>query len=184
MRPIARQSARLANHSRASSRSGTTSLLCVSNGQHIRSFNNTAPRTSDVRPPNGTPERHAWQDREHEDPRRPENGAVKSEPEQAGEAETAEAKVTSEARRPLRRGTIRQARRASEVPRPPPIPAWFLKHNVYPVRDSPLEAVGRPESNEVLRCVDASTGHTLFTLPYYEALTAPPTTVIRGKEVD
>ena len=36
----------------------------------------------------------------------------------------------------------------------------------------------------VLRCVDGSTGHTLFNLLYYEPPVAPVCTVIRGKEMD
>lgn len=52
----------------------------------------------------------------------------------------------------------------SEVPKPPPLPEWFLKHNVLlvPEKSSSGAAGGRQ-----LRCVDAHTGHTLFHIPYY-----------------
>ncbi|TKA82718.1 hypothetical protein B0A55_01286 [Friedmanniomyces simplex] len=171
MRPIARQSARLASHTIP----------------HIRSFNSTARQTSDARPPNGTPEYITWQEQQREEQRRADNGVVKPEPERTNtEAETGEAKTGSESRKPLRR-TLRQApptRRATEVPKPPPIPDWFLRHNVYLAKDSAPESATGVGPRDVLRCVDAATGHTLFTVPYYEPPELPMTTLVRGKEVD
>ncbi|KAK5712723.1 hypothetical protein LTR15_011715 [Elasticomyces elasticus] len=161
MRPLARQSIRLA---RTSSRNRTP---------YTRPFTSTARQSTDVRPPNGdTPEHIPEQQR-----RATENGVPK--PAEA-ERET-ETKTTTEVRKPMRK-TLRQsssfARRPTEVPKPPPVPEWFLEHNVYLAVATDEAEAG---TKEVLRCVDAETGHTLFTLPYYEA---PPTLLIRGKEVD
>ncbi|KAK5678968.1 hypothetical protein LTS10_008623 [Elasticomyces elasticus] len=161
MRPLARQSIRLA---RTSSRNRTP---------YTRPFTSTARQPTDVRPPNGdTPEHIPEQQR-----RATENGVPK--PAEA-ERET-ETKTTSEVRKPMRK-TLRQsssfARRPTEVPKPPPVPEWFLEHNVYLSVATDEAAAG---SKEVLKCVDAETGHTLFTLPYYEA---PPTLDIRGTDVD
>jgi hypothetical protein len=50
------------------------------------------------------------------------------------------------------------------VPKPPPLPEWFLKHNVLLV---PEEAGKDEQGARQLRCVDAQTGHTLFHVPYY-----------------
>ncbi|KAK4903186.1 hypothetical protein LTR27_000114 [Elasticomyces elasticus] len=161
MRPLARQSIRLA---RTSSRNRTP---------YTRPFTSTARQPTDVRPPNGdTPEHIPEQQR-----RATENGV----PKPAETERETETKTTTEVRKPMRK-TLRQsssfARRPTEVPKPPPVPEWFLEHNVYlSVATDEVEA----GTKEVLKCVDAETGHTLFTLPYYEA---PPTLLIRGKDVD
>ena len=186
MRPLARQSARLASHSRASSRSRVRQS-CIAAPQHPRSFSSTARQTSDRPPPNGTPEHTAWQEQQRDERRRTENAPTKPEPEpqRTDEAENGETKVNGEGRRGMTKRTrVQQARRASEVPKPPPIPDWFMKNNVHLVRDTVSESAEQHWTKEVLRCVDTSTGHTLFTVPYYEAPVPPMTTVVRGKEVD
>ncbi|KAK1058392.1 hypothetical protein LTR74_013435 [Friedmanniomyces endolithicus] len=182
MRPAVRQSLRLACNQRASSRSRVrhTGDAVV---PPIRSFTSSARQTSDIRPPNGTPDQSTWQEHQHEQQRRAEDGVVEPDPERStAKADLGDAKVAGESRKPLRR-TLRQvpsARRTPEVPKPPPIPEWFLKHNVYLAKDTAPNLGAR----EVLRCVDAATGHTLFTVPYYEPPELPTTTAVRGKDVD
>ncbi|KAK0269566.1 hypothetical protein LTR35_014679 [Friedmanniomyces endolithicus] len=182
MRPVVRQSLRLACNQRASGRSrlrhpGDAVV------PPIRSFTSSARQTSDIRPPNGTPDQSTWQEHRHEQQRQADDGVVEPEPERStAKAGLGDAKVAGESRKPLRR-TLRQvppARRTPEVPRPPPIPEWFLKHNVYLVKDTAPDLGARG----VLRCVDAATGHTLFTVPYYEPPQLPTTTTVRGKDVD
>jgi len=56
--------------------------------------------------------------------------------------------------------------RVVDVPKPPPIPDWFLKQNVRLVADK-AEPANVDGSGHVIRCVDGETGHTLFTTPYY-----------------
>ncbi|KAK1810236.1 hypothetical protein LTR12_015385 [Friedmanniomyces endolithicus] len=182
MRPVVRQSLRLACNQRASSRSRLrhTGDAVV---PPIRSFTSSARQTSDIRPPNGTPDHSTWQEHQHEQQRRADDGVVEPEPERStAKADLGDAKAAGESRKPLRR-TLRQvppARRTPEVPKPPPIPEWFLKHNVY------LAKVTAPElgAREVLRCVDAATGHTLFTVPYYEPPELPRMIAVRGKDLD
>ncbi|KAK1087674.1 hypothetical protein LTR48_002345 [Friedmanniomyces endolithicus] len=182
MRLAVRQSLRLACNQRASSRSRVrhTGDAVV---PPIRSFTSSARQTSDIRPPNGTPDQSTWQEHQHEQQRRAEDGVVEPDPERStAKADLGDAKVAGESRKPLRR-TLRQvppARRTPEVPKPPPIPEWFLKHNVYLAKDTASDLGAR----EVLRCVDAATGHTLFTVPYYEPPELPTTTAVRGKDVD
>ncbi|EME48763.1 hypothetical protein DOTSEDRAFT_67714 [Dothistroma septosporum NZE10] len=81
----------------------------------------------------------------------------------------AEPKTTESARKPgLGRPRRRRDNHASEPPEPPAIPQWFLEHNVKLQYDT--VAPNRTAKNaQVLRCVDKETGHTLFTVPYYEA---------------
>ncbi len=182
MRPVVRQSLRLACNQRASSRSRLrhTGDAVV---PPLRSFTSSARQTSDIRPPNGTPDQSTWQEHQHEQHRRADDGVVEPEPERStAKADLGDAKVAGESRKPLRR-TLRQvppARRTPEVPKPPPIPEWFLKHNVYLAKDTAPDLGAR----EVLRCVDAATGHTLFTVPYHEPPELPTTTAVRGKDVD
>ena len=61
----------------------------------------------------------------------------------------------------------------NHVPKAPPIPGWFLKHNVKLLEDSPGVGVSK-ENGQLIRCVDIETGHTLFTVPYYEAWPRSP----------
>ena len=83
--------------------------------------------------------------------------------------------------------TFRQRKKAAQttnIPKPPPIPDWFLEHNVKLFVET-VKPNRKAESAQVLRCVDRETGHTLFTLPYYEAWPVPglkpETTVAAGR---
>ncbi|KAK5175070.1 uncharacterized protein LTR77_000207 [Saxophila tyrrhenica] len=67
------------------------------------------------------------------------------------------------------RRTLRQ-RRMNDVPKPPPIPEWFLKHNVRLIEERREDKESFWEEYKIIRCVDTETGHTLFTLDYYEPL--------------
>lgn len=71
--------------------------------------------------------------------------------------------------------TFRQRKKVAQtatIPKPPPIPDWFLEHNVKLFVEI-VKPNRKAESAQVLRCVDRETGHTLFTLPYYEAWPVP-----------
>lgn len=144
MRPIARQSARVANGQRlrAASRSP-----CV---QQRRAFQAGASRLSDQRPP-GDP---SYSQKLDEALSRPTERSLRNDLE--GGAET---------RRPGYRRSFRQ-RKVAEVPPPPPLPEWFLKYNVFLVPEEAGQGDGENGSRQ-LRCVDAQTGHTLFHVPYY-----------------
>jgi ATP-dependent 26S proteasome regulatory subunit len=66
--------------------------------------------------------------------------------------------------------TFRQRKRLAQttsIPKPPPVPDWFLEHNVKLFVDT-VNPTREAENAWVLRCVDRATGHTLFTLPYHE----------------
>ncbi|CAK3956830.1 ATPase family AAA domain-containing 1 [Lecanosticta acicola] len=57
------------------------------------------------------------------------------------------------------------------IEKPPPIPQWFLDHNVKLQTQSVKTNTpnGRARHTKNLRCIDKETGHILFTLPYYTA---------------
>ncbi|KAK5136016.1 hypothetical protein LTR08_004270 [Meristemomyces frigidus] len=170
MRPIARQSARLASHTRAAScsrirqapRSGNT----VSSGSHhqTRTFSHSVQRASDVRPPG---DHNAWLEQQREEQRKEEDGTSKSE--QTPETENGEAKTTGDGRKPGMRRSMRN-RRMTDVPKPPPVPDWFLRQNVALVKDETPESATDRNKRQIVRCVDTATGHTLFTVPYYEPM--------------
>ncbi|KAK5120308.1 hypothetical protein LTR85_006514 [Meristemomyces frigidus] len=164
MRPIARQSARLASHSRAASYSRVRQASIPRNvaPQQTRAFQSSAKRPSDARPPS---EHNAWLEQQREEQRKVEDGAAK--PEHAVEADGAEPKTNGDVRKPGMRRTMRN-RRMTEVPKPPPIPDWFLKHNVTLVKGTPPESAAQKGTRQIVRCVDTETGHTLFTVPYYD----------------
>ena len=172
MRPIARQSARLASHSRAKScsRVRQSSLPRSVVPQQTRAFHYSVKRQSDVRPPN---EHNAWLEQQREEQHKVEDGTA-AKPEQKHETENVEAKSNGDGRKPGMRGRLRN-KRMTDVPKPPPIPDWFLRHNVTLVRDVPPETLLYKEDKEVVRVVDTETGHTLFTVPYYE----PPRSAAR-----
>lgn len=161
MRPIARQSARLASRSRTPScnRVCQSSLArTASSYQPKRAFSSTVKRASEPKPPYGPPDHPSSTDQHEEFDRGKENEGAKAEHQQ--ETENGEAK-----RKPKLKGSMRQ-KRAAEVPPPPPVPEWFLKHNVRLVVDGP--GLGKDVApGQVVRCVDSETGHTLFTVPYY-----------------
>lgn len=92
------------------------------------------------------------------------------------EPEGVEGDVVDGARKPRLAGkTLRQRRKlaqATSVPIPPPVPDWFLEHNIKLFVDT-VKPNRAAEYAQTLRCVDGDTGHTLFTLPYYEAWAVP-----------
>ncbi|KAK4547872.1 hypothetical protein LTR36_010591 [Oleoguttula mirabilis] len=176
MRPIARQSARLASHSRAASCSRIRQPSVPRSGapQHTRAFHYSAKRASDARPPG---EHNAWLEQQREEQRKVEDGAAK--PEQTAETDIAGPKTNGDGRKPTMRRTMR-SRRVTDVPKPPPIPDWFLKHNVVLVKDVSPQSAAEEGNRHIVRCVDTDTGHTLFTVPYYDST---PVHAAPGKRV-
>ena len=159
MRPFARQSSRLANASRIRQPSASQHRV---DRQH-RAFAGSAIRTEDVRPPSGPPGRHTPLN----EPRIPQKSS-----ESVGEhadsvgGEHAEANSGIEARKTGGRRTFRQ-RRLETVPKPPPIPEWFLKHNVKLVEER-TKIDDTEVEIQTVHCIDTETGHTLFSVPYYQ----------------
>lgn len=165
MRSIARQSARLASHNRAAScsRIRQASIPRSVAPQQRRAFQYSATRASDARPPS---DHNARLEQQREEQRKAEEGATKAE--QASETTSAEPKTDGDVRKLGLRGRLRN-RRIVEVPKPPPIPGWFLEHNVTLVQDmTPPHSAAHKETRQIIRCVDTKTGHTLFTVPYYD----------------
>lgn len=108
-------------------------------------------------------EHNAWLEKQREEQKQAGINATKAE--QAGEAENGATKNSADGRKAGMRRRTRE-RRVTELPPPPPIPDWFLRYNVTLVKDVVQEeAIGQQEAR-VVRCVDADTGHTLFTVPY------------------
>jgi len=148
MRPIARQSARLANCQRLRATARPRSPIV----QQRRTFHAGASRLSDATPPNGSPEHQKAIEEQREKERKAADEAVRQEYN-------------------LEEGAVRKGGRSRtrpksqiQVPKPPPLPEWFLKNNVLLVP----EGSGKDsEGARQLRCVDAQTGHTLFHVPYY-----------------
>ena len=174
MRPLARQSARWSQHLRSTARARSPAT------HQRRAFSVSVRRHSESRPPNGAPEHHRQHVEENAEQR---TGKDVAKPSQTIEAENGEAKTQSEGRKPGLRKTLRQ-RRQTDVPKPPPLPQWFLDHNVkLRVEDTTaFEAAGRKQ----LRCIDAETGHTLFHVPYYDhdLKDDPMHYLSSGKDVD
>ncbi|KAM0721550.1 hypothetical protein Q7P37_002475 [Cladosporium fusiforme] len=161
MRPIARQSARLANSQRIRASSPRNPYCATaSKQQQRRTFHAGAScLAADARyPPNGSPEHQ----RAIEQERRAADEAVRQEQQQQQQQDGGES--GAEVRRPGLRRTLRQ-RRVADVPKPPPVPEWFLKHNVLLVADE--VGTAEAEGARMVRCVDAQTGHTLFHVPFY-----------------
>ncbi|EME88235.1 uncharacterized protein MYCFIDRAFT_205949 [Pseudocercospora fijiensis CIRAD86] len=167
MRPIVRQSVRLANRSRSQSRSNHP--RCAQ--QHIRSFSKSVLYQSDNRPPTLPPEQHTpFQFRE--EGQRPRGDVAQSDTKQGAQSE---AKIAEDEQKQRTGLTKRQRRREAltpTVPKPPPIPEWFLTHNVK-LHVERAKSDRQAESAQVLKCADNATGHVLFTLPYYEAWPVP-----------
>lgn len=164
MRALARQSTRLASI-RHSSRS-----RCNLAAEQIRNFTCTAHLSNESRGPNGNPDHNTRvenrKDKEEHKIREDEVAASTT------EGELREAKSSHNAGRKLGTGKTRRQRLDEAIPRPPPIPSWFLNHNVKLQLESTVP--NRSAKNaQVLRCVDRETGHTLFILPWYEAWPAP-----------
>jgi DNA polymerase III delta prime subunit len=150
MRSIARQSVRLANQQRLRAVSRPRSPIA----QHPRSFHAGASRLSESIPPNGPSENQRTIEEQRERERKAADDAVRQE----YNGVDGGAEVKKGGRR------NRTPTKQSEVPKPPPLPEWFLKHNVLLV---PEESSGSADGSRQLKCVDAQTGHTLFHVPYY-----------------
>lgn len=151
MRSIARQSVRLANHQRIRAASHARGPIV----QPTRSFHAGASRFSESIPPNGSPEHQRTIEEQREKERRAADEAVRQ-----------EYNAIDEGTGVKRGGRTRSPKLAkqNDVPPPPPLPEWFLKHNILLVPEKSGGAVGGARE---LRCVDAQTGHTLFHVPYY-----------------
>jgi DNA polymerase III delta prime subunit len=152
MRSIARQSVRLANQQRLRAVSRPHSLFV----QHSRTFHVGASRLSESIPPDGSPEHRRTLEEQREKERKAADEAVRQE----YNAIDTGAEVRKGGRNRKATGSAKQ----SDVPKPPPLPDWFLEQNVLLI---PEGASGNVEGGRQLRCVDAQTGHTLFHVPYY-----------------
>ncbi|KAK4634982.1 Outer mitochondrial transmembrane helix translocase [Fulvia fulva] len=162
MKPVARQGVRLASNSRARGASRSRAFP----REQVRCFSRHAPCQNDARGP------HPPSDHSHTPSIEPRHEEQKkqSDPPAAAEQET-EPKATDSTRKVgLTAGRPRRRRdnHTPEPPEPPAIPQWFLDHNVKLYLDT--EQPNRSAKNaQILRCVDRETGHTLFTVPNYEA---------------
>nr|POE90664.1 atpase family aaa domain-containing protein 1 [Quercus suber] len=157
MRSIARQSIRFVqNVPSPSCTRATTPLL-------KRPFHSAIIHRQDSRPPNGNPQEHDRAlDETKDEERRADVGLAKSESDRAKDAEhNGEGRTTAEARK---LGGRKRMRRPQDVPKPPPVPAWFMKHNVKLVKD--VNSTAEVGKHTIVRCVDKDTGHTLFTVSY------------------
>nr|POE54210.1 atpase family aaa domain-containing protein 1 [Quercus suber] len=157
MRSIARQSSRLVQQTRSSSCSRIISPLIW------RPFHSASAHRHDSRPPSGTPQEHEKTiDKSENEERRGEVGLAKPDSDQSKDAEqNNEGRAAAEARK---LGGRKRLRRLQDVPKPPPVPAWFMKHNVKLVEDA--AATEYAAGHRTVRCVDKETGHTLFTVSY------------------
>lgn len=156
MRPIARQSVRLAHRQQLRS----TSRPRNPRVQQSRGISVSSPKLSEPRPPNGPSEDHSHLGKQKEEQR-----TVAGEGALSEQTEDNEAKAQAETRRPGLRKTLRQ-RRQSDTPKPPPLPDWFVKYNVDLRVDGPTPG-SSSWTQRTLRYIDKDTGHTLFTLPYF-----------------
>lgn len=172
MRSIARQSARLATRSRSRQ---VGSRRTIESCSQRRTFHQSAQR-AEPRSPNNQTGQHDLSN-ERKEPHKAAESA-NTEHNEATEQDSAETKSGNDMRKHGMRRTLRQ-KRMHDVPKPPPIPEWFLQHNVTLYKDSPGLNVSK-DSGRIVRCIDAETGHTLFTVPYYEAW--PHNKDIKGRE--
>lgn len=165
MRSIARQSARLASQSRVRQPSRSSRLPA----QHSRSLSTSASSRVENRGP-GDPHDHSSSlDPRREEQERPEENAKTVKKEGEGEGEDGETKQADNRLWPLSNRTHRDRRsrnKSPDIPKPPPIPQWFLDHNVK-LRVEPAKPDSRIKHSQDLQCLDAETGHVLFTVPYY-----------------
>lgn len=162
MRPFVRQSTRLAT----SSRVRQSSIPRRPDPRHQRTFTTSVQRSSDPRSPANTSEHSTAFNNRNETSHRQENETQKEERKSEGESE--EVKSPAESTRKSRIALSRR-KQANDVPKPPPIPQWFLDQNVRLVEDTPGLHQGKYGSYKTIRCLDAETGHTLFTIPYWDA---------------
>jgi hypothetical protein len=131
---------------------------------------------ADPRPPNEDREQRERELREREQRER-ESGNVE---EEVRSTIVSPWDRDGESRRPALRRTMRQRRSSEpEVPKPPPLPDWFLNSNVELVADEGGKAEG---GERQMRCVDKETGHVLFCVPYYSGETAEGAGKDEGKD--
>ncbi|OQO12985.1 hypothetical protein B0A48_02449 [Cryoendolithus antarcticus] len=135
-----------------------TYILLLDKPQDIRTVSG-ASALSEAKPPNGDP-RSADEQRELERARR-------------AASETSREPVVSpwdhgDARKPLRQRVQRRSSKP-DVPRPPPLPEWFLRENVRLFDDGAVGAKEDQAATRMLECVDIETGAKLFSVPGYPA---------------
>ncbi|KAF2724082.1 AAA-domain-containing protein [Polychaeton citri CBS 116435] len=184
MRQAARQSARWIRRHQTRTVSPLQGGNCL---QQRRPFSAGPIRLQDNKPPNGSSEhekqlkeqrereqqvRDAQQRHQSQQQQQSRDDDVSKQEESVdGDADQHQQNGDREARRSgLSRRTYRQ-RRTAEAPKPPPIPEWFLKHNVQleveRVQLEPAYSLGFD-----LKCYDTETGHILFTAPNVHAYPA------------
>jgi DNA polymerase III delta prime subunit len=151
MRSIARQSVRLANQQRLRAVSRPISPIV----QQPRTFHTGALRLAESIPPNGPSEHLRTIEEQREKERKAADEAVRQE----YSAIDGGAEVKKGGRNRSTKHT-----KQNEVPKPPPLPDWFLEHNVLLISEEPSSS---GKGGRQLKCVDAKTGHTLFHVPCY-----------------
>ena len=172
MRPIVRHGTRLAT----ASRTRHSSVPHQPYSQAQRFFSTSFQRSSEPRaPPSsvenqsafnseiGIADSHRNESTNVEHAAEAEQGEEKSRA--AAEVEDVEDKPVAETRKSSPRWNGRR-KRVNEVPRPPPIPQWFLGKNVRLVEHIPSRNFGNTGTARSIQCVDGETGHILFTLPW------------------
>ena len=143
--------------------------------QPQRLFTTSAQRQSDPRTPTSTSDHRISLDgrketlsiRDGEPHKQPQEAEVENEGSNSvrdSEVENGAAKSTADTKSTLRLSARRK--RMNDVPKPPPIPQWFLDQNVRLVEDTTGLDAGKGGRWRAIRCVDAETGHTLLTVPY------------------
>ena len=117
----------------------------------------------DPRPPSGNSENHtACKEEVEGDKQRGDNAEQHDASTGTAEGATppSETQFRTQGRRSLRN------KRLSEAPRPPPIPDWFLKHNVK-LRGGSFRTAGPRCSRKNVEFLDRETGHVMFELPLF-----------------
>lgn len=157
MRSAARQSARLTSCQRLRSVSRARSP-CIAQRRNLQV---SAGRSQEAKPP-GTPSEDFAAPNAEQRSRQNEHQYHPEEREQQASALGGNGNGNGDGRRLGFRRTLRQ-RKYIDIPKPPELPEWFLKHNVALVAEKP--ALG--SKSRQLKCVDRETGHTLFHVPCY-----------------
>ncbi|KAM3418283.1 hypothetical protein BST61_g4284 [Cercospora zeina] len=178
MRCIARQSARLASNCRvraASQSRSRASQQQQQQQQQLRSFGHTIRPQQDNRGQHpSSDDQNSLDSRAEEQKAREHDAATVKKEDETNDTEVEAADGTHKPK--LVGKTFRQRKKealgGTGTPKPPPLPDWFLQQNVKLFVDT-VKPDRRAKNAKVLRCVDNETGHTLFTLPYYEAWPVP-----------
>jgi SpoVK/Ycf46/Vps4 family AAA+-type ATPase len=162
MRAIARQSARLANGTgvRQASRARRLNAALTTREFHQAPSRLAQDPSSNNRPDQPSPTSTLRSSEEQ----RKRDAIASVEAEEQG-VNSGEVNNGDDVRKPLARKTLRQRRNAVDaVPAPPPVPDWFLKYNVKLCVEQVKQGKSK-KAGSLIRCVDADTGHVLFTLP-------------------